>query len=87
MKLLLAGLVLSASLDVGTTCVGVNRGYLEMNPIYGSNPSCTRVALTKAAGTGALVLLTPKKHRKAAFITVIAVNAAVVGWNLHQLHK
>lgn len=89
MTLILA-IVLSAGLDAATTCMGLSRGLVELNPLYGQQPSCSRVILIKGtATTGALFAIQalPKRHRKWAKVTLLVVNVVVVGWNIHQLRK
>ena len=79
--------------DAATTCIGVANGAREMNPIYGSHPSCSRVVGIKA-GLGVLQYFLlrhdlrdrPHKTGKALNI-VIALQGAVVVSNIVQLAK
>lgn len=65
------------ALDMISTVQARNRGAREVNPIMGG--SYGGAAATKAllaAGSVTAVALIAKKNRKAAFITMVALNAA-----------
>ncbi len=88
---MLLALLLTAALDAGTTCAALSRpGFYEASPLYGRHPSCGRVVLTKAAGTGGAAWLSTKlkpKPRKWVMVGLIGMNATIVSWNVKQMHN
>lgn len=80
--------------DAATTCIGLASGYVEANSLFGRNPTCTRVVLIKAAGTGGTIYSAAVLHKrghprwaKVMLWTTIGANVAVVGWNSYQLSR
>lgn len=77
--------------DAATTCIVLGRGGRELNPLYGSKPSCGKVIAIKA-GIGALHwFLIDRAIRgdpaiaKQAVRWSIILQAGVVGWNMTQV--
>ncbi|MEP6919161.1 MAG: DUF5658 family protein [Acidobacteriota bacterium] len=79
------------TLDMSSTIAARNRGAREANPILaGGYGNATATKVLMAAASIAAVQLVAKKNRKAAFVTMIALNvasAAVVVNNLHNAHQ
>lgn len=93
LPLILIFSLLSGS-DVVTTCIGLHRGFQELNGVFGANPACARIVLLKSAGTagviGSAVVLKKRGHprwAKAAILAGIGANAFAVGWNVHQFKR
>ena len=79
------------TLDMASTVMARSRGAREVNPMLdsGYGQATATKALMAAASIGA-VQLVAKKSRKAAFVTMIALNvatAAVVVSNVRNAHK
>jgi hypothetical protein len=75
------------AVDVAQTCRILAEGGRELNPIYGSNPSCERVIGTKVIGLVLHTWLTneirrrdPSAARIFQIVGLIGISA-VVGWN------
>ncbi|MEO8074988.1 MAG: hypothetical protein ABI818_01585 [Acidobacteriota bacterium] len=79
------------TLDMASTVAARNRGAREVNPMLdGSYGHATATKALMAAASIAAVQLVAKKSKKAAFVTMIALNvasAAVVVNNLHNAHQ
>jgi hypothetical protein len=87
---MLFALLLTATLDAGTTCAALSRGLMEANPIYGSHPTCGRVVGMKAAGTGGAVWLSSHlkpRPRKIVLAVLVGVNVSAVAWNIRQVQR
>ena len=93
MKALLLALVVTSSLDATTTCIGLSRGMVETNPLFGARPSCARVVATKAVSVGGTVFLSrwlTKRYPTAVrwgLGIAVGAHAVSVTWNLRQLSK
>lgn len=93
MKALLLTMLLSQGADLATTHIGLKRGCVEMNPLYGTEVSLP--VLYAAKGTSMFLMGTVawggrKSHPKlsrAVLWTGIAVGAGAAIWNLHQLPR
>lgn len=64
--------------DTALTCKTLNDGGRELNPVFGKNPTCTRIAAVKGAALLAIPL-TPKRYRKAVVIGNIASGGTGLG--------
>lgn len=78
------------ALDMASTIKARQAGAREVNPIMGgSYGQATAMKAVLAAGALGAVRVMAKKNRKAAFVTMIALNiasAAVVANNMKNLH-
>ncbi len=85
----LAAALLGQGADATTTCVAIQRGLREINPLYGPHPSCARVGGTKALVVAAtwLVLHRTASRRGAAVIGYIigGVTLLAAAWNVHAI--
>jgi hypothetical protein len=89
-----------AGADLALTCLALSKRnpdgtpkYREANPIFGKNAGCGSVAAIKV-GAGLLQYFLARNEirknpagAKKQMNWVIAINGAVVGWNIHQLTK
>lgn len=88
----LVALALAQALDTTTTCVGLSRGYRELNPLL-ANRSCQQVIAVKAGVTAGLILPLALAHRrnpsakwpKGVALGATITTAGAAGWNLHML--
>lgn len=86
MKSWLIAFSLAQLLDGSTTCIGLNKGYTEVNPFF---KSCKSVVLSKAIITP-LVIITFKKEskKKKIFLGIVTMATySAVTWNIYQLRK
>ncbi len=74
--------------DVATTCIVLGKGGRELNPVFGHDPSCAKIAGIKA-GMGIVHYLVAKhlqdrdpKAAKLFQIISITLQGGAVGWNL-----
>ena len=83
--------VAAQALDMTTTCVGMRRGYTELNPLMGPHPKTLTVVAVKVIPT---VLYVPmaltfrKRHPKVTKYVTLGLtlgSAAAGAWNLTQL--
>jgi len=88
---LYAGYGVLQTLDMVSTIQARNRGAREVNPLMaGSYGQAATVKVLLAAGTMTAIKQLEKKSRKAAFVTMIALNiatAAVVVNNVRNAQK
>lgn len=69
--------------DTATTCYGLSRGAVEINPLYGQE--CAQVAAINA-GIGYLLHRLTKRHgAKWPFKVTFGFRASAATWNLHQM--
>ena len=74
--------------DVVLTCQGLHEGATEANPLYGSLPTCERVALTRAAVVGAMLLVMRKEDKNSkGWKSIFWVSLLPVAWNLYGLDQ
>lgn len=64
MKALLLTFLLSQGADLTTTVVGMNRGCVEANPLYGRTASVQQVVMTKSAGTFVVATIAWGAHKE-----------------------
>lgn len=95
LRLPVAAIVIGQGADTVTTCVARQRGLYEGNHrIYGSEPSCLRLSLTKGAfmALEALIVHAANKQGRGKEARVIAyiaggIGAAAAVWNIHLIRK
>lgn len=92
MKALLLAFLLAQGTDLATTAVGIHRGCMEVNPLYGRNVSITDVVIRKGAATVVIGTVAWGVHKKgqtkAAKIilwTGLATASMATAWNIHTL--
>jgi len=89
MKSLLIAYVLAAGLDTTTSCLVLNQGGRELNPLMPS--TCELQILVRAATTTGTMVLVRQLHKrhpigtKVGLVVGIAVTSAVVAHNARQL--
>ena len=76
------------TLDMVSTVAARNRGAREVNPILDSGyAQATVTKAILAAATVAAVKLIEKKNKKAAFVTMIALNVATAAVVVHNVQN
>ena len=78
--------IIGQSLDIITTAMGFNAGFVEANPLLGPGPNLWLGLLLKLALVTGIFLLVRGWGRPflLGFAAVVGIGAA--GWNLYVLH-
>lgn len=86
-KALIVSMVVLHGADAASTCVALDRGFVEANPLFGGHATCGRVVATKAAVIGPAAVLAWKlraSHPKvAALITSVGLTSGGVAVTLN----
>jgi len=84
----------SQGADLTTTVIGVRRGCVETNPLYGRRASIEQIVITKSAGTFVVATVAWGVHKrghtkqaKIILLTGIAVSGLPAAWNLYQIPR
>ena len=92
MKTLILVFALAQGADVTTTAVGLHRGCIETNPLYGQRPDIGWIVASKSLSTllvsGIAWKAHKTRHSRVARIlmwTGIGVGGGAATWNMHQL--
>jgi hypothetical protein len=91
-KALLLAFAIAQGSDLATTVVGLNRGCEELNPLYGRNPSYTKLTARKLTGVAIIGSIAWGAHKsghngvaKTVLWAGIASGGAAAAWNLHTI--
>ena len=85
-KVLLGTLVVANAGDAITTISGVDRGAVELNPVFGDHPSTGKVVAIKAVAITAMVLCANQMTPKIRKVFLGATSLLFAGVTLHNLN-
>lgn len=80
--------LVATAADVATTIKGVNSGYVESNPVYGSRNDTRRILVVNLAITGAIWWLTKDmdiKTQRTVWRWVAGFRIGATCWNTAQI--
>jgi hypothetical protein len=94
LKALLLTFALAQGADLTTTMVGLKRGCEELNPLYGRNPSYTKLTARKMTGMAVIGTIAWGAHKsghngvsKTVLWAGIASGGAAAAWNMTRIAK
>jgi hypothetical protein len=80
--------IAATAADTATTIVGLNRGNVEVNPLYGSYPRPAKILIINAALTAAVWYLAKNtKYERQVWTWIAVFRCGAIVWNGKELNR